>query len=61
MPLDLLPLELRHRIRRGEFSGNTSGYCPGFVQGNVVILPSDWATDFLQFCEFNPKPCPLIG
>jgi len=61
MSPDVLPLELRHRIRRGEFSGNTSGYCPGFVQGNVVILPSDWATDFLQFCEFNPKPCPLIG
>lgn len=61
MALDLSPLELRHRIRRGEFTGNTSGFCSGFVQGNVVILPSDWATEFLQFCQRNPKPCPLIG
>ncbi|MEH6617653.1 MAG: putative hydro-lyase [Porticoccus sp.] len=61
MSLDLSPLELRHRIRCGEFTGNTSGFCSGFVQGNVVILPSDWATEFLKFCQRNPKPCPLIG
>jgi uncharacterized protein YcsI (UPF0317 family) len=27
----------------------------------VVILPNDWAADFLQFCQFNPKSCPLLG
>jgi uncharacterized protein YcsI (UPF0317 family) len=31
------------------------------VQGNLCILPADWAHDFLQFCQANPKPCPLIG
>ena len=61
MSFDVSPLELRHRIRRGAYSGHTSGYCPGFVQGNVVILPRDWADEFLQFCHFNPKPCPLVG
>ncbi len=61
MSFDISPLELRHRIRNGEHSGNTSGYCPGFVQGNVVILPRDWASEFLQFCQFNSKPCPLVG
>ena len=34
---------------------------PGYVQCNIVILPADWATDFLKFCQSNPKPCPLIA
>ncbi len=52
---------LRQQIRMGNFTNNTSGFAPGCVQGNIVILPKDWAGDFLQFCQFNPKPCPLIG
>jgi len=52
---------LRQLIRSSEFTGNTSGYAQGKVQGNIVILPQDWASDFLQFCQLNPKPCPLIG
>lgn len=61
MNQQLSPLELRRQIRSGTFTGNTSGYAQGFVQGNLCILPSDWANEFLQFCQFNPKPCPLIG
>jgi uncharacterized protein YcsI (UPF0317 family) len=53
--------QLRQLIRSGKFTSNTSGYAQGSVQGNIVILPKDWANDFLQFCQFNPKPCPLIG
>lgn len=33
---------------------------PGFVQANLVILPQDWAFDFLLFCQRNPRPCPLL-
>lgn len=55
------PVELRRRTRSGEFSGNTSGLAPGFVQCNLVILESDYAADFLQFCQRNPRPCPLIA
>ena len=55
------PGQLRTRIRSGEHSGNTSGLAPGFVQCNIVILPADWAADFLKFCQLNPKPCPLIA
>ncbi|SEG16515.1 MULTISPECIES: putative hydro-lyase [Marinobacterium] len=57
----LSPYQLRQQIRSGEFSTNTSGYCAGFVQGNLAILPADYADEFLKFCQFNPKPCPLIG
>jgi len=53
--------DLRQLIRHNKFNDNTSGFAQGCVQGNIVILPKDWASDFLQFCQFNPKPCPLIG
>ncbi len=61
MDQHITPLELRQLIRAGEFTTNTSGYARGFVQGNLCILPADYAGEFLQFCTFNPKPCPLIG
>jgi len=32
----------------------------GFVQANLVMLPRDWAFDFLLFCRRNAKPCPLL-
>ena len=57
----LSPVELRAKIRSGEHSGNTSGLAPGFVQCNIVILPEEFAADFLRFCQMNPKPCPLIA
>ena len=55
------PAQLREAVRSGEFTGNTSGHAPGFVQCNLTILPADWAGDFLRFCQANPKPCPLIA
>jgi uncharacterized protein YcsI (UPF0317 family) len=54
-------LAARLAIRRNQLSGPTSGLAPGFVQGNLAILPEDLAKDFLQFCRRNPKPCPVIG
>jgi uncharacterized protein YcsI (UPF0317 family) len=41
-------------------TGQTSGLAPGFAQANLVILPRDWADEFLLFCQRNPKPCPLL-
>lgn len=57
----LSPLQIRQQCRSGQFSATTSGLAPGFVQANMVILPKQYAADFLQFCHFNPKPCPLLG
>jgi len=51
----------RQRSRAGAFAGQTSGLAPGYVQGNVVILPDAVATDFLRFCQLNPKPCPILA
>ena len=51
----------RRHFRRGDYTGFTHGFAPGFVQGNLAILPQALASDFLRFCQLNPKPCPLIG
>jgi len=54
-------LAARLAIRRKSFTSSTSGVAPGFVQANLAILPNGLAQDFMQFCQRNPKPCPLIG
>lgn len=54
------PASIRARIAAGEITGNTTALCPGYAQANLVILPQDWAVDFYQFCQVNPKPCPLL-
>src|SRR5262249_24901041 len=53
--------DARLLIRRGQFTGPTSGIAPGFVQDNLAILPNALASDFLRFCQLNPKPCPLLA
>lgn len=61
MQTDLSPARLREEIRQGNWQTNTSGMAAGYVQCNIVILPEFAAGDFLQFCQANPKPCPLIA
>jgi uncharacterized protein YcsI (UPF0317 family) len=51
---------VRLAARSGELTGQTSGLAMGYVQANLVVLPRDWAYDFLLFCQRNPKPCPLL-
>jgi len=53
--------EVRLAARAGALTGATAGLAPGFVQGNLVILPGASAADFATFCERNPRPCPVIG
>lgn len=53
--------ELRARIRSGTHTATTSGVASSLLQGNVVILPSEWAGEFLLYCQNNPVACPLIG
>lgn len=55
------PREVRRAIRRRQHTGHTAGLAPGYVQGNLCILPREHAADFLLFCQRNPKPCPLLA
>jgi uncharacterized protein YcsI (UPF0317 family) len=52
--------EVRALIRDDEYAGPTSGLAAGFVQANLVILPAEYAFDFLKFCVRNPRPCPVL-
>src|SRR5947209_15931950 len=54
-------LDVRLASRSGALDAQTAGMAPGYVQGNLAILPHDYAEDFLRFCQANPKPCPLLG
>ena len=53
--------DARLAARGGEVNGQTAGVAPGYVQGNLAILPGRLAGDFLRFCQLNPKPCPLLA
>src|SRR6516162_9371419 len=54
-------LAARLMIRRREHTGPTSGLAPGYVQGNLAVVPGALAADFREFCRLNPKPCPLLA
>jgi len=55
------PHRLRLAFRAGLDVGSTARLAPGHVQGNLVILPAEFARDFEAYCRANPKPCPLLG
>jgi uncharacterized protein YcsI (UPF0317 family) len=55
------PREARLAIRSGQHRKHTAGVAPGYVQGNVCILPREYAADFAAFCKANPKPCPVLA
>jgi len=54
------PVEVRKMIRNGDIQGPTAGFCRGYAQGNLVVLPKSLAYDFLLFAHRNPKPCPIL-
>lgn len=54
------PSEVRALIREGKITGQTSGMCDGYAQGNLLILPKEYAYDFLLFTQRNPKSCPIL-
>lgn len=53
--------DIRRRFREGAPAAHTSGLADDLVQANLVILPREAATDFLVFCQRNPRPCPLLA
>ena len=57
---DVSPQQLRQYIRNGKWTIPTSGAASGYLQANLVMLPSAEAFNFLLFCVRNPKPCPIL-
>jgi uncharacterized protein YcsI (UPF0317 family) len=58
--VDVSAAALRAAIRAGRWTGPTTGLARGYVQANVVILPTAEAAEFAEFCRLNPRPCPLL-
>jgi len=52
---------VREACRNGTHTETTSGLAPTYLQANLIILPSRYATDFRIFCARNPVPCPLMA
>ena len=60
IPVYQKPSELRQAIRSGMFHASTSGQCSGYVQANLVVLSKTIANEFFEFCQLNPRACPLL-
>lgn len=58
---DVSPSVAARLACRNGHAASTAGLAPGFVQGNLAILPEKDAAAFHRFCQLNPKPCPIIG
>lgn len=54
------PRQVRQWIREGGWAGPTAGLARGFTQANLVVVPRQFAYDFLLFAVRNPGPCPLL-
>jgi len=52
--------ELRAKIARGEFIKPTAGYCEGYVQANMFVIPKEYADSFEEFAKQNSKAMPLL-
>ncbi|THW18647.1 hypothetical protein D6D23_07603 [Aureobasidium pullulans] len=52
---------VRLAARDGTLTGVTSGLAPSYLQANLIVLPSRYATDFRLLCARNPVPCPLLA
>ncbi|KUJ08367.1 DUF1445-domain-containing protein [Mollisia scopiformis] len=52
---------VRKASRNGSHKTTTAGLAPSYLQANLIILPSRYATDFRLLCARNPVPCPLLA
>jgi uncharacterized protein YcsI (UPF0317 family) len=53
------PEHARTLFREG-LSAQTSGWCDGWTQANLIAVPRDLAYDVLLFSQRNPQSCPVL-
>ena len=53
--------DARLQSRTNIWDSPTSGIAPGYLQANLLVLPSSYARDFALLCARNPVPCPLLA
>jgi len=57
---EMSPEQYRSLVRRGELTGANHDACRGYATTDIVILPKEYAYDFLIFCHRNPLSLPLV-
>ncbi|WAO88937.1 Hypothetical protein NCS54_00630600 [Fusarium falciforme] len=50
-----------HLLSRHDLTTDTIGRAGRYLQVNLVVLPSAYASDFRDLCARNPVPCPILG
>jgi uncharacterized protein YcsI (UPF0317 family) len=58
-PATLTPAEARRRFRSG-LQADTSGWCDGATQVNLLAVPAEHADDLREFTARNPRACPVV-
>jgi uncharacterized protein YcsI (UPF0317 family) len=53
------PAQARQRFRAGLVTP-TAGWAMGHAQANLVVLPQEFAFEFLLFAQRNPRACPVL-
>jgi len=59
-PTVVSPAAARALFRAG-LATPTAGWCAGFTQANLIIVPRAQAFDVLLFATRNPQACPILG
>lgn len=54
------PAEFRSIVRKGEWTDTNRDACRGYAFAGLVVLPKEYAFDFLLFCLRNPRPLPVL-
>lgn len=54
------PGAARAAFRAGTVS-TTAGWCPGWVQANLLAIPAEYAQDVLDFAAANPLASPVVA
>ncbi len=54
------PKDFRKKIASGEFASATAGYCKGYVQANMLVIPKQYADSFEEFAKQNNKAIPVL-
>lgn len=54
------PREFRGIVRAKEWTGLSSGACRGYAVTNLVVVPKEYAFDFVTLCVRNPRALPIL-
>ena len=58
--LALTPQEYRSLVRRGEWTGETHGVCSGYTVTDMVVIPKEYAYDYMVFSHRNPRALSIV-